>query len=159
MNYRNIFEFPPGRFFGGFRRRLLGVVGVGGVLALGDRGPLVKKKMRTVITVRSRVIVIGVGIRGSGRGRGRRRYVDPLLLPLPHWSGEHCRRSVPGRGPSESGPNSLHDQISASDSGGDSLRSASVLFYFLKKVEIGFWNLDLEFSLFPLCEKALCFSL
>lgn len=89
------------------RRRILGVtvcsggVGVvvvgGGVVALGDRGPLVEEKMmRGVGRMRVVVIVIGVGIRGSRRGC----YVDPLLLPLPHRSSEHRGRSIPSRGPS-----------------------------------------------------------
>ncbi|KAJ1428692.1 keratin, type II cytoskeletal cochleal-like [Sesbania bispinosa] len=76
--------------------------------------------MRTVITVRSViVIVICVGIRGSSRGRN----VDPFLLPLPHRSSEHRGRSVTGRGPPKSGPNSLHPTQICAPHSGDGLRS------------------------------------
>lgn len=129
LKYRNIFEFPPRWLFGRCPRRgvllagaivpIIAVVVVDVavaaavvvvVLALSDRGPLVKHQMGTVITVRStvlRVRVIGVSVRGSRSRRGR--YVDPFLLPLPHRSIEDRGRSVPSRGPAESGPNTLHE--------------------------------------------------
>ena len=103
------------------------VVVVIGVLALSDWGPLVKQEMRTVITVTTRTVG------GGGHGGAtmivnlmrmivvvvavvvvvlsRRSYMDPLLLPLPNRPSEHSGRSVPSRGPSESGPNSFHHSL------------------------------------------------
>lgn len=87
-------------------------------MALGDWGPLVKQEMGAVITV-SRAVAVAVlavnlmrvivaVVRGS---TSRWRYVDPLLLPLPHRPIEHRSRSVPSRGPPESGPHPLHDSL------------------------------------------------
>jgi hypothetical protein len=72
LKYRNIFKFSPGRLFHGLWRRVLNITVTGGVvLALSNRSPLVKKKMRTVITV---IIgsVIGVVVVGIGRSIRRR---------------------------------------------------------------------------------------
>ena len=109
MEYRNIFEFPARRLFRRIRRSrrrrsILGggvgvsvsVVGIVGVLALGDGGPLVKEEMGTVITVRMVTVSVIVGAVGIGGSRGGGN-VDPFLLPLPHRSSEHRGRSVPGR--------------------------------------------------------------
>ncbi|PQP91997.1 hypothetical protein Pyn_23444 [Prunus yedoensis var. nudiflora] len=88
------------------------IVANGCVLALGNWGPLVKQEMRAVITVRGTVVAVNLmrvmGGRTSVVGVRGWCYVDPLLLPLPHRPSEHRGWSVPGRGPPESGPNSLH---------------------------------------------------
>lgn len=133
--YRNVSDFTTRRFLRGSCHVTLVppinvsiavivvVVVVIGVLALSDWGPLVKQEMRTVITVTTRTV-------GGGGGGAtmivnlmrmivvvvvvvlsRRSYMDPLLLPLPDRPSEHRGRSVPSRGPSESGPNSLHQLL------------------------------------------------
>lgn len=74
---------------------------------MGDWSPLEKQEMRTVITVRGAIEAVNlvrvrvIAVRGWC-------YVDPLLLPLPHRPIEHRGWSVPGRGSTRSGPNSLH---------------------------------------------------
>lgn len=110
---------------------------------MGERGPLVEEKMRGMGSVV--VMIIGVGIRGSRRGG----HVDPFLLPLPHRSSEHRGRSVPGRGPPQPGPNSLHlaqiSQLPASDLPPLTLTHTHTRFFFYKK-KVLFYDNILEFS-------------
>jgi hypothetical protein len=123
--YRNVFEFTPRLFLRcAFHVTLVPInvivaviVVVVAVLALSDWGPLEKQEMGTVITVTCTVAVVVVVVLVVNLMRvivvvvSRRSYVDPLLPPLSHRSSEHRCRSVPSRGPSESGPNSFHDSL------------------------------------------------
>lgn len=166
MKYRNIFEFPPRWLFRCRPNRCLilagatvhiivvgisaAVVAVVLVLALGNRGPFVKHKTRTVITVRStvlRVRVIVVRVRSS---RSRGRYADPFLLPLPHRPREHRGRSVPSGGPSESGPNALHESTAdlrwrlRSALGSKRVWIIEIFFLFGQKLKFGSLSLSLS---------------
>lgn len=87
-------------------------VGGGGCGSRGggrERGPPAEDEARATV---------GGGGGGGGLGvrvgivlvsEGGLRDVDPLLLPLPDWAGEHCGGcAVPGRSPAQSRPDSLH---------------------------------------------------
>lgn len=63
---------------------------------------------RTVNVTAAIVILIRVIAIVGGAVAVRRRNMDPSLFPLPHGTAEHRGRTVPGRRPAESGPNSLH---------------------------------------------------
>ena len=90
---------------GGLVSRAGAGVGGGGGSSRGgrERGPPAKDEARATV-----VVVDGGGGGGLGLGVGVRvgvvlvsegglRDVDPLLLPLPDWAGEHCGGcAVPG---------------------------------------------------------------